>query len=580
MKWFLAGGLLLVLGCGGRTPESSEGHRSPAPAAPRPNVLLISLDTLRADHLGCFGYRKGTSPNLDRFAAEGIRFTNCRSQAPWTLPSHMSLFTSLLPTDNGVDNVNKVLPREIVTLAQVLRKAGYRTAGLVNDGQMKAHWGFRRGFETWREFPVDTAAGSCPNITTQAINWLRDDAAGSPFFLFLHYYDCHDPYDAPEPFRRKMGTTLTGARAHELCVRYHGPGQSLPRPDLLADLVAAYDAEIAWLDDELGRLLAAVPPDTLAVVFADHGEAFKEHGWLMHGATLYDEEIHVPLIVRLPAGQARGKVVEEPAMLLDVAPTILACCGIPVPAQFQGADLATLWQGGHLQQRLVLSETKAVLQGRYCLCAVQFPLKGIYSLFDGRFELYRLPDEHKDLSETDRAAAEALRHPLREWMESEQFWMIHAAGVGDYEAIIEAPEGGFGLFIPVGLDLERDDLETVAGGRVLRWHVYPGRDRPRSLFLQPARPGAALRVDFKVNGVADPSLVYLGEAAAHPDALPTTVAATLAPVSPFLTSAFTTEHAGFHVLRHRGPARRPRPARVKALDEHTLQQLRTLGYLR
>src|SRR4051794_7679516 len=159
----LAGALVVaVLGCSRERPM---GQRDPPPKVARPNVLLISLDTLRPDHIGCYGYSKPTSPNLDHFAARAIRFTNCRAQAPWTLPSHMSLFTSMLPSQNGVDNLNKVLPADVTTLAALMSEAGYMTAALVNNGQMRAHWGFDRGFQTWREFAVDTPEGHCETIT-------------------------------------------------------------------------------------------------------------------------------------------------------------------------------------------------------------------------------------------------------------------------------------------------------------------------------------------------------------------------------------------------------------------------------
>jgi arylsulfatase A-like enzyme len=568
---------LLLPGCG--APSSSKDAPE-SDKLSRPNVLLISLDTLRADHLGRYGYGKALTPNLDRFAAGGALFKNCRSQAPWTLPSHMSLFTSLLPTDNGVDGINKVLPNDVPTLAQILRKAGYHTAALVNDGQMKRHWGFARGFETWREFPVDTPAGSCPNITSQTLSWLKDNSGRDPFFLFLHYYDAHAPYDAPQLYRRKTGTTLTGPETWKLCEQHRTPQHKLRDPALLADLIAAYDAEIAWLDDEVGKLLAAVPANTLVVLFSDHGEAFEEHAWMMHGATLYEEEVHVPLLVRLPVGEPKRKVIDTPVMLLDVAPTILARCGVRVPAAFQGTDLAPLWDGGRLKERLIPAETKAVLEGRYCLSVTLYPLKGIYSLFDGRFELYKLPDEHTDLAGRDKAAAEALRKPLRAWMEGQEFWMLHAVGQGDYEATIEPSAGGFGLFIPVGLDPERDDVEALAKGRALRWHVYPAPGRPKSLFLQPSWPHAALRVSCKINGVESPEQVYLGKAGDHPKALPATVPADLPALGPFLEGPFKAERPGFYLVRHRGPAVRDRPARVEPPDPETLRQLRSLGYLR
>lgn len=561
------------------TRESSIAERvAPADDNPPPNVLLISLDTLRPDHLGCYGYTKLTSPHLDRLARAGIVLTNCRCQAPWTLPSHMSLFTSTLPTYNGVDGLNKSLPAEFHTLAQHLRENGYRTAGLVNSAQMRAHWGFARGFETWREFEADVPEGNCENITAQARAWLRSNAAADrPFFLFLHYYDPHDPYEAPEPFRNRLGTTLSGKKARELCFRYRFPDLNIRQPGLLADLIAAYDAEIAWLDHELGKLLEEVPANTLIVIFSDHGEAFEEHGWTLHGATLYEEEVRVPLLIRLPESDKAGTSLPDSVMLMDVAPTILNACGLRAPAQFQGEDLSPLWHGKKLPARLIPSETKAVLEGRYLLSAVQHPLKGIYSLFDGGFELYKLPDEHKNLKDSDPAAAKALLKPLREWIEGEQFWMIHAVGRGDFEAVIEA-DAGFGLFIPIGHDRQRDDIEALADGRALRWHVYPDGG-VKSLFLQPAKADAGIRLDVKINGTASEKKLFLGKDGKHPVKLPATVSADLPPVSPFIEQRFASRQEGFHVMRHRSAGSRAAHANVLRLDEQTLRQLRSLGYV-
>jgi hypothetical protein len=584
-------GLFLLVGAVGsvwwvleqmKAPPAAPGTQPPAVTAlARPNVLLISLDTLRADHLGCYGYRKGTSPHLDRFAEGSVVFKNCRAQAPWTLPSHLSLFTSMLPSHNGVDSINKVLPERVVTLAQLLAEAGYQTAALVNDGQMRKHWGLGRGFRLWKEYPVDTPAGSCANLTAEARTWLKDRKPAAPFFLFLHYYDPHDPYEAPEPYRRRMGTTLDGKQARRLCWRYRTPLHNFSSPELLANLVAAYDAEIAWLDEELGVLLADVPDNTLVVIFSDHGEAFKEHGWMLHGATLYEEEVHVPLIVRLPSDLPKRRAIEAPVMLLDVAPTILARCGILPPLAFEGDDLAPLWEGGRLPERLIPAETKAVLDGRYCLSIVLEPLKGIYSLLDGRFELYRLPDEKKDLAGTDRAAAAALLRPLRRWIEEEQLWMIHAAGPGDDEATIELSEGTFGLVLAAGADPERDELpEPLAEGRALRWHVYPGKGGTKSLFLQPARPDASLRLSLKINGEDRKEMVFLGKSGTHPAALPVTVAANLEPVSPFIERPFTAAKEGFYIFRHQVPGKARPPGRVQPPDERILRQLRSLGYLR
>src|SRR5262249_10635709 len=159
---------------------------------------------------------------------------------------------------------------------------------------------------------------------------------------------------------------------------------------------------------------------------------------------------------------------------------------------------------------------------------------------------------------TDRAAAEAMLGPLREWVEGEQFWMIHAAGRGDFEATVELSEGKFALFIPVGLDPERERFESVADGRAGRWHVCPGGlDRPKSLFLQPARADASLRVHFQINGEAVKEKVFVGKDRSQPKELPATVPADTAPVSPFIERPFAADREGFYVVRHRSAASRP-----------------------
>ena len=645
--------LLLCVGCGepkGDRNEPSQPARNqaaapapqvrPNPAAAkragRPNILLISLDTVRADHLSCYGYGKQTSPAIDRFAAKSIRFAQCRAQAPWTLPSHMSLFTSMLPSANGVDNLNKILPPETKTLAQLLQDAGYQTAALVNNGQMRAHWGFDRGFGKWQEFEVDTPEGNCEQITAAALDWLRDLKTGEPYFLFLHYYDAHDPYEAAEPFRRRFGVELTGEQCRELAFAHRFPDEKLTSVQSKHQLIAAYDAEIAWLDHELGRLLAQVSKNTIVVIFSDHGEAFKEHGWMLHGATLYEEEVRVPLVVRMPG--VPPAVVDTPVMLLDVAPTILAATGVTAPAQFQGSDLGSLAQGGKAPQRLIASETKAVLEGQYLLSAAAPPLKAIYSLFDGRFALYKLPDEQADLAAKEPDAARALFEPLRQWISSEQFWMVHAAGPGDFEATIEVVDGRFGTFIPVNLTPD-DDFQVSEDGNTIHWRVVqrsgaggqgsdvrtkdegqrtkadeesgelrsreprsgihqnpspPGRGQGegnqspaignpqsvKSLFFQTADAAARLRVNFRINGAAATGSVYVGADETQPAKLPLTVSAKeLRPLSPVIEKRFQPARPGYYLFLHRSDQSAGRPAHVKSLDAETLEQLKSLGYV-
>lgn len=562
--------------------NSSQPKEDPAPAT-RPNVVLISLDTTRADHLGCFGYNKPTTPNLDRWAKRGVQFRNCRSQAPWTLPSHMSLFTSLTPARHGVDNLNMTLPPDIPTLAELLQDAGYHTAGLVNDGQMKKHWGFNRGFDTWREFEVDTPVGSCEHITSQALAWLAKAPRDKPYFLFLHYYDTHDPYEAPDEFRKRMGTTLTGKEARELCFHYRTPDTKMDRPELLKQLVAAYDAELAWLDSQLERLFAELPKDTLVVIFGDHGESFKEHGWMLHGTTLFDEETHVPLLIRLPNDSAAGTVSEESVMLLDVSPTILAQCGVRAPRMQQGDDLSALWRpdAAVWSPRIVPAETKAVLEGQLLHSATLFPLKGIYSVLDARYDVFRLPDEQHPLN--DVAARQAMEGPLRELVGEEQFWLLQATGKGDFSASLTLNSGSFGLFIPAGLDPERDSFTVSPDGKTINWQVYPrGLERVLTLLFKPTDSTAKITCDFQHNGERLPGQVFLGDDGKHPKEVPAVVEVSTmgSPLNPWQQRPFKPKEEGFYLRYFQGAQSSGKSGDRKPLDEATIRQLESLGYLR
>jgi hypothetical protein len=556
------------------------GHPAGGRPERRPNVLLVSLDTLRPDHLGCYGYAQRISPNLDKLAGSGVLFTNTRSQAPWTLPSHFSLFTSRIPSHNGVEDLNEVLSDDVPVLAEILRQHGYRTAGIVNDGQMKAHWGFSRGFDLWKEFPVDTPEGNCESITRQALGWLESNR-DEPFFLFLHYFDAHEPYEAAEPFRQALGVTLGGERTREILWEARSPDARTLTDDAKDSVVRAYDAEIAWLDHEVGRLLHGLPPNTLVVVFSDHGEAFKEHGWTLHGATLYEEEVRVALLMGFPEGRYRGKRVEEPVMLLDVAPTILGCCGIEAPDAFEGLDLNRLLEGGGLPSRAVLSETKRVLEGRALKMVALPPFKLVYSMFDGAVELYRLPDEQKDVSKSDPEATKALFGILKDWVSEEDFLVVYAKGKGRYEATAQAPPGKLVLFIPVNFDMRRDSFDLLPDRQGIHWTVYPG-ERTKSVYMEFVQEAVELSLDMRISEEPRKEMVFLGTRKLNPTSMPFTVKVDPgAPAAdPVLETAFEPDCDGFHVIRYRAAGKTGRPGKPGKLDEETVRQLRSLGYIR
>jgi arylsulfatase A-like enzyme len=560
------------------------GRPAPAEAnvpSTRPNVVLISLDTTRADHLGCYGYPKPTSPNLDRLAARGVRYASARAQAPWTLPSHMSLFTSLLPSHCRINALSSILSPDIPTLAQLLQRHGYHTAGLVNDGHMKSIWGFHRGFSRWTEYPVGAPAGKCDHITDEALRWLGA-APAEPFFLFLHYYDPHAPYDCPGAFRARFETPLSSAEIDRIVRRHHSPWQPFRDAELLKQVIGSYDGAIAWLDQELGRLLARLPENTLVVVFSDHGEAFKEHGWCLHGSSLYEEEVHVALLLSMPGVIPEGLVVGDPVMLLDVAPTVLALCGVPAPPHYEGLDLGPTWSGGRLPERPVLSETKAPFDAQAVKMVALNGWKLIRSMLDGREELYRLPDETTNHCPREAHVREALSGLARRWIAEEDFWMLYAHGPGEFTAAVAPRSGQFLNVLPFGKFLETESGSVVAdvNGRFFQLKWRP-EERTEGLFLQTVPADGAVHFDLSIDGRRSPGQVFLGTKRARPARVPFDLTLEGADASdPVIEKPFVADKPGFYVFRHRSKAGGGLPALAGTLDEQTIRQLRSLGYLR
>lgn len=327
-------------------------------------VILVSIDTLRADHLGLYGYPRPTSPALDALASESTVFDDAMSASPWTLPSHASLLTGLYPSHHGLVSHEGYLPASLETLAQRLSRAGYRTAGVVNSHNLGPAFGLDRGFQQFRyvEEEADQRAPSTA-ITDQATEWL--DAAGdAPMFLFLHYYDVHSDYVSlpryEDEFLRPDDGVADGTTAQ--LIGYREGRVSLDPDKDGPNLVDRYDAGIRQMDDELGRLLAflderAMSGNTLFVLTSDHGEEFFEHGGVLHGQTQYQEVLRVPLLVRGP-GVARGRRVSIPVSLVDVAPTVLALAGLPPGDALDGVSLEPLWaeNEGRLADRALFSE--------------------------------------------------------------------------------------------------------------------------------------------------------------------------------------------------------------------------------
>ena len=271
------------------------------PATKPPSILLVTIDTLRPDAVGWVAGRNET-PVFDRLAREGFRFRSAVAPVPLTLPSHASILTGLLPLRHGVHDNGQLLPQSFPTLASHLRAQGYRTAAFVSGYPLQRTFGLDRGFTTYDDTLPHGKEGwverQAHETTAAALSWLK--TARAPWFVWVHYYDPHDPYDPPRAFWR--------------------PG---PR--------GAYDGEVAAVDNALGQLLQGLDAlgaaDRLTVVTADHGEGLGEHQEHTHGYFIYDSTLLVPLVFHRPGRIAPGE--GDPARLIDVAPTILAASELP-----------------------------------------------------------------------------------------------------------------------------------------------------------------------------------------------------------------------------------------------------------
>ncbi len=352
------------------------------------NLLLVTLDTLRADRLGSYGYAAASTPNLDALAARGLRFTQATTVTPLTLPAHSSLLTGTFPAYHGVrDNGGFYLDEKHQTLAEVLRAAGWRTGGFVGAFVLDSRWGIAQGFERFfddfdltqfeRAPGMDAIQRPGAEVVEKALAWLAEDRE-RPFFAWVHLYDPHMPYAAPEPYRSRFPPTLSGA----------------------------YDAEIATTDALVGRLLAALEDDgrlagTLVVVLADHGEMLGEHGEMTHGFFVYDAAVRIPLLLAGP-GVGAG-VIRDQVRIVDVMPTVLAHLGVEPPAAVQGVDLRPLVRG----ERLRLVAISESWFPRY-----HYGWSELVAIQDGRHKLIRAP--RREVYDLERDAAERVNLAARE----------------------------------------------------------------------------------------------------------------------------------------------------------------------
>jgi choline-sulfatase len=314
--------------------------------AQSPDVFLITIDTLRADHLGCYGYKDVETPTIDSIAADGVRFSAAFTHSPITNTSHTSILTGLLPSVHGVTDFGVPLAPQHVTWAELLKKQGYLTAAFIGavilDSNQLAP-GLDRGFDFYDNFPAKTDSKDrfgrverrAQTVISDAESWLgqhpRDAQSSAPRFMWVHLFDPHDPYEPPPPFSEKYAKHL-------------------------------YDGEIAYADSQLGHFIATLKKagvynDAILIIVGDHGEGLGEHGEDTHGLFLYDSTLHVPLIVKLPVANHHGEVIDKLVRTTDILPTVLSLTNIPAPPELSGASLVPLIDGETNAPRELLGET-------------------------------------------------------------------------------------------------------------------------------------------------------------------------------------------------------------------------------
>ena len=331
------------------------------------NVILISVDTLRADHLGCYGYDRATSSHIDTLASDGVTFLNAYSSSPWTLPSHISLMTSLHGANHQVAYEDESLDPSIPTLADILRMNLFYCAALTGGGFVSAQYGFSKGFNSYSDEGGILRQDSAEHLFHSALRWLEREK-DKRFFLFLHTFQPHSPYACPSPYRSAF--LDEGARwRHIDLISYLGgmPGiyRELPENDR-QNIIDLYDGEIRYTDETLiGPLIAALKDmglydRTLIVFTSDHGEEFFEHHGWGHGHSLYEESLKVPLIVKLPGSRFKGMKIADMVRLVDVFPTILEEAGIKyADLDIDGQSIFPLITGEEKGDREFLADVAA-----------------------------------------------------------------------------------------------------------------------------------------------------------------------------------------------------------------------------
>ncbi len=411
-SWLIAFGIATLL-------VFSAGCSKPPSRSTQPNVLLISLDALRADHLSCYGYNRKTSPFLDEIAARGTRFSHAFVNTHGTPPSHTTMLSSLYQETHRVGygagtpgGRNDTIPDQIELVQEILQRNGWRTVGVTGGGYMSSVFGFGRGFESFTDKARSIEQGT--GLLLAELEQQQD----RPVFAFLHTYQVHSPYDPPDPYRALWDTGKSDFEgSNENLAPIQNDAGKILEPEDFEHLAALYDGEIAFTDTTLRSFFSELErigflDNALVIITSDHGEEFGDHGGLLHRVSLFEELLHIPVIL-YGAGVDEGVVDPVLISLIDIAPTILVAAGLPITAVMEGRDLrGDLSEPKWVEQRVFAQYTSlryAIRTPRFKL--IQYPKTDRLQLYD----LRRDPSESRNLRRKHGELAAELLAELEAW---------------------------------------------------------------------------------------------------------------------------------------------------------------------
>jgi arylsulfatase A-like enzyme len=551
------------------------------PGRKAPLAIIYLVDTLRADHTGIYGYARPTTPNLDAFAKDAVVFDTAIAHASWTKPSVASILTSRLPGQHRAVQLRDALDPSNVTIARRLDERGWATgAAIANSVIYGAESAFDPGFDFFDGLHGEDDRPSklvdADVVVDAALSWLRS-RQGLPTFLYVHTMDPHVPYMPPPPFDRMF-------KPHPI----DGHPGTDPRTDYKEPrdrdrMIAQYDGEIAYGDREFGRFVKELKADgryddALVVFVADHGEEFHDHGLWLHGRSLFDELIHVPLVVKLPGNAHAGQRVAEQVQGIDIVPTVLAALGIPLDSSLVGRPLQEAIEG-KLAERAALSEISHRGFVAHGVRTERDKYVRRFSPDDDElyFDLVRDPGEHTNLAAEHPDRVHFLQAQAEAAMSPNPFrYVIEVAGSGSFDLKVET-RGWLEQVETTNLGAE--EASTLGGnGRWLDVRARPRAGAPRSVTFTVRPVGAPVTLSGTSGGrPLRPGQIFVAESGWHP------------PSVPFALPDIDTEAESLSGLNLFAPPPAaaggvrvwltPPEGGAVELDEATREQLRALGYL-